>query len=209
MDESKCIKIDIGSINAFLVGKQNTNVPRPSPHHCPRSSSRHCTGNTYSRGSRELQSGAPTTTPPLYVDSCKREVSRNRDEDFGDEEDDDEAEDENVLPNSQEVFITLDPIPSQPSQGGLPDLEGGEDTSALVQHLAKIKLKPLETREDLIKPEVNWYSEEIKALSARQDTAQQARVRTYTASACCAVTSCVDTATEHGNSQITAWFTTT
>ncbi|EMP26395.1 hypothetical protein UY3_16521 [Chelonia mydas] len=42
--------------------------------------------------------GAPTTTPPLYVDSCKGGVSRNRDEDLGDEEDDDEEEDENCSP---------------------------------------------------------------------------------------------------------------
>ncbi|EMP30782.1 hypothetical protein UY3_12095 [Chelonia mydas] len=78
--------------------------------------------------------GAPTTVLPLYVDSCKGGVSCNRDEDFGDEEDDEEGEVEDsahqasgeTLPNSQELFITLDPIPSQP---GLPDLEGGEGTS--------------------------------------------------------------------------------
>ncbi|EMP41154.1 hypothetical protein UY3_01572 [Chelonia mydas] len=79
--------------------------------------------------------GASITVPPLYMDSCKGGVSRNRDEDFGDEKDDEEreAEDrahqvsgETVLPDSQELFITLDPIPSQP---GLLDLEGGEGSS--------------------------------------------------------------------------------
>ncbi|EMP34342.1 hypothetical protein UY3_08511 [Chelonia mydas] len=74
---------------------------------------------------------APTTTPHLYVDSCKG-VSRNRDEDFGDKDDEEEGEvkdsayqasGEKVLPNSQELFITLEPIPSQ---SGLLDLEGGE-----------------------------------------------------------------------------------
>nr|XP_048693285.1 uncharacterized protein LOC125631115 [Caretta caretta] len=71
--------------------------------------------------------GAPTTTPHLYVDSRKG-VSRNRDEDFGDEEDRaHQASRETVLPDSQELFITLEPIPSQP---GLPDLEGREGTSA-------------------------------------------------------------------------------
>ncbi|EMP36672.1 Transcriptional repressor CTCF [Chelonia mydas] len=66
--------------------------------------------------------GAPTTTPHLYVDSCK-EVSRNRDEDFGDKEDDSahQASGETVLPDSQELFITLETVPSQPV---LPDLEG-------------------------------------------------------------------------------------
>ncbi|EMP38670.1 hypothetical protein UY3_03989 [Chelonia mydas] len=74
---------------------------------------------------------APTTTPALSMDSCKGGVSRNRDEDFGDKEDDDEdsthqASGETVLPDSQELFITLEPIPSQ---GGLPDHETGECTS--------------------------------------------------------------------------------
>ncbi|EMP24752.1 hypothetical protein UY3_18206 [Chelonia mydas] len=86
--------------------------------------------------------GAPTTTPPLSVDTCKVGVSRNRDEDFGDEEDDDEDEEEEddsaqqanretILPNRQELFITLEPIPSQPSQGRLLDHEAGEGTSGL------------------------------------------------------------------------------
>ncbi|EMP29464.1 Axin-1 [Chelonia mydas] len=79
--------------------------------------------------------GAPTTAPPLYMDSFKGGVSRNRDEDFGDEEDDEEGEVEDsahqgsretVLPDSRELFITVEPIPSQP---GLPDLEGGERSS--------------------------------------------------------------------------------
>ncbi|EMP31661.1 Coagulation factor XIII A chain [Chelonia mydas] len=80
--------------------------------------------------------GAPTTTPHLYVDSCKG-VSHNRDEDFGDEENDEEREvedsahqasGETILPNIQELFITLELIPSQP---GLPDLEGEEGTSGI------------------------------------------------------------------------------
>ncbi|EMP37305.1 hypothetical protein UY3_05494 [Chelonia mydas] len=62
--------------------------------------------------------GAPTTIPPLYVDSCKGGVSHNRDEDLRDEDDDDEEE--TVLPDIQELFITLDPISSQP---GFPELE--------------------------------------------------------------------------------------
>nr|XP_048687083.1 uncharacterized protein LOC125627224 [Caretta caretta] len=91
--------------------------------------------------------GTPTTAPPLYVDSCKAGVSRNRDEDFGDEEDDEEGEvedsahqasGETVLPDSQELFITLEPIPCQHSQPGLPDLEGREGSSA-----ANVSMLPL------------------------------------------------------------------
>ncbi|KAG6938182.1 hypothetical protein G0U57_007085, partial [Chelydra serpentina] len=37
---------------------------------------------------------------------------------------------ETVLPDSQELFLTLEPIPSQPSQGGLQDHEAGKGTSA-------------------------------------------------------------------------------
>ncbi|EMP38892.1 hypothetical protein UY3_03932 [Chelonia mydas] len=79
---------------------------------------------------------APTTTPPWSVDTCKEGVSCNRHEDFGDEEDDEEEEDsaqqasgEPILPNSQELFITLEPIPSQ---GGVLDHEAGESTSGTV-----------------------------------------------------------------------------
>ncbi|XP_048713976.2 myb/SANT-like DNA-binding domain-containing protein 7 [Caretta caretta] len=72
--------------------------------------------------------GAPTTTPHLYMDSCKG-VSCNRDEDFGDEEDEEEGEvedradqasGETILPDSQELFITLETVPSQPR---FPELE--------------------------------------------------------------------------------------
>ncbi|XP_074812776.1 uncharacterized protein LOC141989752 [Natator depressus] len=73
----------------------------------------------------------PTTTPPLSVDTCKRGVSRNREEDFVDEEEEEEenaqqASGESILPSNQDLFITLEPIPSP---GGIPDPEAGEGTS--------------------------------------------------------------------------------
>ncbi|EMP39051.1 Glycerol-3-phosphate acyltransferase 1 [Chelonia mydas] len=77
--------------------------------------------------------GDPTTTSPLSVDTCKGGVSRNTEEDFGDEEEEEEDENaqqasgESVLPGSQDLFITLEPTPSQ---CGIPDPEDGEDTSA-------------------------------------------------------------------------------
>ncbi|CAM5138942.1 unnamed protein product [Eretmochelys imbricata] len=77
--------------------------------------------------------GNPTTTPPLSMNTCKGEASRNTEEDFVDEEEEEEEENaqqasgESVLPGSQDLFITLEPIPSQ---GVLfPDPEGGEVTS--------------------------------------------------------------------------------
>ncbi|CAM5151081.1 unnamed protein product, partial [Natator depressus] len=69
-------------------------------------------------------------------------LSRNRDADFGDEEDDDDEEEEveaqqasgeTVFPDSQELLFTLHLVPSQPTEGRLPYLEGGEGTSGLDQ----------------------------------------------------------------------------
>ncbi|XP_077691254.1 uncharacterized protein LOC144275668 [Eretmochelys imbricata] len=107
---------------------------------------------------------APTTTSHLYVDSCKG-VSHNRDEDLGDEEDDEEGEvednahqasGETILPDSQELLITLEPIPSQP---GLPGLEGGEGNSAAnvstlplaspSQRLAQVRRRKKCTRDEM------------------------------------------------------------
>ncbi|XP_074810059.1 myb/SANT-like DNA-binding domain-containing protein 7 [Natator depressus] len=81
--------------------------------------------------------GAPTTTPALCLDSING-LSRNRDADFEDEEDEEEEEEveaqqargETIFHDSQELFLTLDLVPSQPTEGGLPDLEGGEGPSA-------------------------------------------------------------------------------
>ncbi|XP_074818758.1 uncharacterized protein LOC141993230 [Natator depressus] len=87
--------------------------------------------------------GDPTTTPPLSVDICKGGVSCNREEDCVDEEEEEEEEEENVqqasgesvLPGSQDLFITLEPIPSQ---GRIPNPEAGEGTSG-----ANVSMLPL------------------------------------------------------------------
>ncbi|EMP23701.1 Myosin-3 [Chelonia mydas] len=72
--------------------------------------------------------GNLTTTPPLSVDTCKGGASCNTEEDFVDEEEEENARQvsgESVLSDSQDLFITLEPISSQ---GGIPDPEGGEGT---------------------------------------------------------------------------------
>ncbi|EMP34056.1 Zinc finger and SCAN domain-containing protein 29 [Chelonia mydas] len=82
----------------------------------------------------EILGCTPTTTSPLSVDTCKGGVSRNRDEDLGDEEEEEDedsaqqASGETILPDSQELFITLEPISSQPR---LPDHEAREGTSGV------------------------------------------------------------------------------
>ncbi|EMP37370.1 hypothetical protein UY3_05418 [Chelonia mydas] len=73
--------------------------------------------------------GATTTTPPLSVDSDEGVLSAMP-EDFADgkdEEEEDKLEESTqhtVLPNSQDLFITLTEIPSQPNKAG----EGASDT---------------------------------------------------------------------------------
>ncbi|EMP41129.1 hypothetical protein UY3_01634 [Chelonia mydas] len=76
--------------------------------------------------------GEATTTPPLCFDSING-LSVNRDVHFGDEDDDSaqQASRETVFPESQELFLTLDlePVPPEPTQGGLLDPPGREGTS--------------------------------------------------------------------------------
>ncbi|XP_074923591.1 uncharacterized protein LOC142047028 [Chelonoidis abingdonii] len=78
-----------------------------------------------------------TTTLPLSVDSDDEVLSVAMPEDFVDSEDEEEKDEDEVeettqhtiLPNSQDLFLTLTEIPSQPSQGGIPDHEAVEGTS--------------------------------------------------------------------------------
>ncbi|XP_073192130.1 cystin-1 isoform X1 [Lepidochelys kempii] len=131
--------------------------------------------------------GAATTIPPLCFDSVNG-LSRNRDAHFGDEEDEEEVEDsaqqvsrETVSPDSQELFITLEPIPPEPTQGRLPDPPGGEGTSAAnvstlplsssSQRLAKIRRFPVRSNK---KPEMQSpisydYAEEELMASIEQE----------------------------------------
>ncbi|XP_074818769.1 zinc finger and SCAN domain-containing protein 29-like [Natator depressus] len=101
--------------------------------------------------------GAVTTTPPLSVDSDDGVVSAMP-EDFADGEDEEEEEDEleestqhTVLPDSQDLFITLTEIPSQPN-------EAGEGTSAAAnvsslpppsQRLSQIRWQKKRTRDEM------------------------------------------------------------
>ncbi|XP_053900150.1 zinc finger and SCAN domain-containing protein 29-like [Malaclemys terrapin pileata] len=77
---------------------------------------------------------ATTTTPPLAVDSDDGVLSVAMSKDFAGGEDEEEEEEEveestqhTILPDSQDLFLTLTEIPSQ---GGIPDHEAVEGTSA-------------------------------------------------------------------------------
>ncbi|XP_050820100.1 uncharacterized protein LOC127056370 isoform X1 [Gopherus flavomarginatus] len=74
-----------------------------------------------------------TTTPPLSVDSEVGVVISAMAEDSANGEDEvelAESTQHSVLPNSQELFLTLMELPSQPSQATSPDNEAMEATSA-------------------------------------------------------------------------------
>ncbi|XP_074820955.1 uncharacterized protein LOC141994617 [Natator depressus] len=121
---------------------------------------------------------AATTTPTLCFDSVEG-AGGNTEVGFGGDEDDDDEEvvdssqqgsGETGFPNSQDLFITLDldPVPPEPTQGGLPDPEGGEGTSAAYvspsQRLAKIRRRKKRTRDEM-------FSDLM--LSSHTDRAQQ------------------------------------
>ncbi|KAM7151391.1 zinc finger and SCAN domain-containing protein 29-like [Macrochelys suwanniensis] len=74
--------------------------------------------------------GAASTNPPMCYDSVYG-ASQSSEEHFRDEEDSaQQGNGEAVFPDSQELFVTLEPVPYEPTQGVLLDLEGGEGTSA-------------------------------------------------------------------------------
>ncbi|XP_053879948.1 myb/SANT-like DNA-binding domain-containing protein 2 [Malaclemys terrapin pileata] len=81
--------------------------------------------------------GAATTTPPVFVDSGSGIVSSATPEDSADGVEEEEEEEElaestqhSILPNSQDLFITLTEVPSQASQASTQDSDPMEGTSA-------------------------------------------------------------------------------
>ncbi|KAM7153535.1 uncharacterized protein RBU57_011475 [Macrochelys suwanniensis] len=101
--------------------------------------------------------GAASTDPPMWYDSVCGS-SETTEEHFREEEDDDnhaqnsaqtqQGSGEALFPESQELFVTLEPVPYEPTQGVL---DAGEGTSAAnvstpplsspSQRLAKIRSK--------------------------------------------------------------------
>ncbi|XP_065413983.1 SRRM2 protein homolog rsr-2-like [Chrysemys picta bellii] len=111
--------------------------------------------------------GAATTTPPVIVDSGSGIVSSATPEDSADggEEEEEEEEDElaestqhSVLPNSQDLFLTLTEVPSQPSQASIQDPDPMEGTSAAAnssslpppsRRLSQIRRHKKKTRDEM------------------------------------------------------------
>ncbi|XP_065412339.1 SRRM2 protein homolog rsr-2-like [Chrysemys picta bellii] len=110
--------------------------------------------------------GAATTTPPVIVDSGSGIVSSATPEDSADggekeEEDEDELAEStqhSVLPNSQDLFLTLTEVPSQASQASTQDSDPMEGTSAAAnssslpppsRRLSQIRRRKKRTRDEM------------------------------------------------------------
>ncbi|XP_053901845.1 SRRM2 protein homolog rsr-2-like [Malaclemys terrapin pileata] len=108
--------------------------------------------------------GAATTTPPVIVDSGSGIVSSATPEDSangGEEEDEDELAEStqhSVLPNSQDLFLTLTEVPSQASQASTQDSDPMEGTSAAAnssslpppsRRLSQIRRRKKRTRDEM------------------------------------------------------------
>ncbi|XP_065438500.1 uncharacterized protein LOC135981164 [Chrysemys picta bellii] len=112
--------------------------------------------------------GAATTTPPVIVDSGSGIVSSATPEDSadgGEEEEEEEEEEElaestqhSALPNSQDLFLSLTEVPSQPSQASIQDPDPMEGTSAAAnssslpppsRRLSQIRRRKKKTRDEM------------------------------------------------------------
>ncbi|XP_065406139.1 myb/SANT-like DNA-binding domain-containing protein 2 [Chrysemys picta bellii] len=108
--------------------------------------------------------GAATTTPPVIVDSGSGIVSSATPEDSadgGEEEDEEELAEStqhSVLPNSQDLFLTLTEVPSQASQASTQDSDPMEGTSAAAnssslpppsRRLSQIRRRKKRTRDEM------------------------------------------------------------
>ncbi|XP_053883301.1 myb/SANT-like DNA-binding domain-containing protein 2 [Malaclemys terrapin pileata] len=109
--------------------------------------------------------GAATTTPSVIVDSGSGIVSSATPEDSADGGKEEEEEEElaestqhSVLPNSQDLFLTLTEVPSQPSQASIQDRDPMEGTSAAAnssslpppsRRLSQIRRRKKKTRDEM------------------------------------------------------------
>ncbi|XP_074818083.1 uncharacterized protein LOC141992649 [Natator depressus] len=139
--------------------------------------------------------GSATTTPAVVFDSFNGDGG-NMEAGFGDEEDDDDdevvdssqqASGETIFPDSQELFLTLDleAVPPEPTQGCLPDLPGGEGTSAAFvsritgsspsQRLVKIRRRKKCTRDEMFSELIVSSHTDIAQTNAWRQTMSECR----------------------------------
>ncbi|XP_065415528.1 SRRM2 protein homolog rsr-2-like [Chrysemys picta bellii] len=152
--------------------------------------------------------GAATTTPPLFVDSGSGIVSTPEDSADGVEEEEEEEEDElaestqhSLLPNSQDLFLTLTEVPSQAAQASTQDSDPMEGTSAAAnssslpppsRRLSQIRRRKKKTRDEMFseimqssrsdrahlnewKETVSKYRKEVSEREDRRDQREERR----------------------------------
>ncbi|XP_074981557.1 uncharacterized protein LOC142071113 [Caretta caretta] len=142
--------------------------------------------------------GSATTTPAVLFDSFNGDGG-NTEAGFGDEEDDDDevvdssqqASGETSFPDSQVLFLTLDleAVPSEPTQGCLPDPPDGEGTSAACasmitgsspsQRLVKIRRRKKRTHDEMFSELMVSSHTEIAQTTAWRQTMSECRKAQY------------------------------
>ncbi|XP_065417681.1 SRRM2 protein homolog rsr-2-like [Chrysemys picta bellii] len=151
--------------------------------------------------------GAATTTPPLFVDSGSGIVSTPEDSADGVEEEEEEEDElaestqHSLLPNSQDLFLTLTEVPSQASQASTQDSDPMEGTSAAAnssslpppsRRLSQIRRRKKKTRDEMFseimqssrsdrahlnewKETVSKYRKEVSEREDRRDQREERR----------------------------------
>ncbi|XP_065412695.1 SRRM2 protein homolog rsr-2-like [Chrysemys picta bellii] len=151
--------------------------------------------------------GAATTNPPVFVDSGSGIVSTPEDSADGVEEEEEEEDElaestqHSILPNSQDLFITLTEVPSQASQASTQDSDTMEGTSAAAnssslpppsRRLSQIRRRKKKTREEMFseimqssrsdrahlnewKETVSKYRKEVSEREERRDQREDMR----------------------------------
>ncbi|XP_065453536.1 uncharacterized protein LOC135983876 [Chrysemys picta bellii] len=139
-----------------------------------------------------ISRGAATTTPPLTVDSEAGIISSATPEDSADgEEEEEEEEDElaestqhSILPNSQDLFLSLTEVPSQPSQASIQDHDPMEGTSAAAnssslpppsRRLSQIRRRKKKTRDEMFAEIMESTRSERAHLNEWKDTVSKYR----------------------------------
>ncbi|XP_053881303.1 uncharacterized protein LOC128835725 [Malaclemys terrapin pileata] len=133
--------------------------------------------------------GAATTTPPVTVDSGLGIVSSATHEDSADGEEEEEDElaestQHSVLPNSQDLFLSLTEVPSQPSQASIQDHDPMEGTSAAAnfsslpppsRRLSQIRHRKKRTRDEMFAEIMECTRNEGAHLNEWKDTVSKFR----------------------------------
>ncbi|XP_053861255.1 SRRM2 protein homolog rsr-2-like isoform X2 [Malaclemys terrapin pileata] len=133
--------------------------------------------------------GDATTTPPLTMDSEAGVISSATPEDsaYGEEEEEEdelaESTQHSVLPNSQDLFLSLTKVSSQPSQSSIQDHDPMEGTSAAnssslpppSRRLSQIRRRKKKTRDEMF-PEIMESTRSDRAhLNEWKDTVSKYR----------------------------------